>query len=345
MKYKILIVVYPKTGGCQFYRQIHAHELLERYPDFEISYKYDYTFVSSEEFKKYHLIQFHKNFVSPEILIKLKVWGVKTVVDFDDYWYLPYNHLSFLHYKKRNQPFRFIEIIKQADYLSVTTELLAKEVKKHNPNVFIFPNTLSHNCPQLYPIEIDNKDLRFGYLGGSCHLPDIELLRGLNNKLSNSGLKYSLNLFGYKHDSVYYDYAGVLTDNGRFTDNLTLYSSLPVPEYLHYYNMIDVSLVPLIPNKFNSLKSELKLFEASIFKKAVIASNVPPYKPFLRNKINCLVSEFRADWFKNIKYLIKNPDAAKDYGKQLNHDMQKHFNYEKITKYRAEIYKWIIQKG
>jgi hypothetical protein len=109
--------------------------------------------------------------------------------------------------------------------------------------------------------------------------------------------------------------------------------------------MIDVSLVPLISNKFNSLKSELKLFEASVFERAVIASNVPPYKPFLKNKVNCLISEFRTDWFKNIKYLIKNPDAVKEYGKQLNHDMQKHFNYEKITKYRAEIYKWIIQKG
>ena len=187
--------------------------------------------------------------------------------------------------------------------------------------------------------------MRFGYLGGSCHLPDVELLSGLNNKLSGSGLPYSLNLFGYKQDSVYFDYAKVLTDNGTYNDNLTLYPSLPVPDYLYFYNMIDVSLVPLIPNKFNTLKSELKLVESGTFEKAVIASYVQPYKAILRHKENCFIAESKSDWFKGIRYFIRNPNAVKDCGKQLYQDMQKNFNYEKITLKRAEIYRQIIQKG
>lgn len=345
MKYKILIIVYPKIGGCQFYRQTHAHKLLSQHSEFEVTYKHDFTFITNENFKEYHLVQFHKNYVTLEILIKLKVLGVKTMVDFDDYWHLPSSHLSFQNYKQNNQPYKFIEIIKQSDYISVTTQFLANEVRKYNPNVFIIPNVLNPECKQSQPIEIESDKIRFGYIGGSCHLPDIELLRGLNNKLTNSGLQYSLNLFGYKHDSIYFDYASVLTNNANYAANLNLYPSLPVPDYLVFYNMIDVSLIPLVSNKFNSLKSELKLVEAGILGKAVIASNVLPYESYLKDKVNCLITNSRTDWFKKMKYLVNNPELAKDLGNQLHDDIQKHFNYEKISKYRAEIYKDIIHKG
>lgn len=342
MKYKILVIVYPKMGGCQYFRQVHPHEGLEKFSDFEIEYKSVFEYLPTEEWLRYHLVHFHKNYVTPEVLIKLKVLGVKTMVDFDDYWHLPYNHLSYQLYKKNNQPFQFIEILRQADYISTTTEPLAKEIRKHNKHVYVFPNCISLDNAQTYPIEIKSETMRFGYLGGSCHLPDVELLRGLNNKLSGSGLPYSLNLFGYKQDSVYFDYAKVLTDDGTYNDNLTLYPSLPVPDYLYFYNMIDVSLVPLIPNKFNALKSELKLVEAGTFEKAVIASNVIPYRPLLKHKRNAWVAESKTDWFKGIKYMVKNPNAVSDYKKQLQQDIQKQFNNENITKYRSEVYERIL---
>lgn len=342
MPYKVLIIVCPKTGGCQFFRQTHPHEGLADLPEFEITYKHDFLSITSETYKNYDLVQFHKNYVTPEILIRLKVLGVKSMVDFDDYWHVPYNHLSYYQYKKNNQPFRFIEILKQADYISVTTELLAKEVRKFNTGVFVFPNAINPESPHTKPIPVDSDRLRFGYIGGSCHLPDVELLRGLNNKLSHSRLKYSLNLFGYKHESVYYDYAGLLTQNGKYTRNLTLYPPLPVPEYLTFYNMIDVSLVPLVQHKFNALKSELKLAEAGIFKRSVIVSNTLPYKPFLKHKSNCLVADSRTDWFKCIRYFVKNPEAVKDFGRQLSVDMHRFFNYKSLTEYRATVYQHLL---
>lgn len=340
----ISLIVYPKIGGCQFFRQVHPHKGLENYSDFDVHYKHISEFIPNEDWLAYDLVHFHKNFVTPEILIKLNVLGIKTIVDFDDYWHVPHNHLSFQHYKRNNQPYRFVEILKQAQYVSTTTVLLAKEIRKHNSNVLVFPNSISQDISHNYPIEIKSDKLRFGYLGGSCHLPDVELLRGLNNKLSGSNLPYSLNLFGYKKDSVYFDYAKVLTDNGTYSENLTLYPSLPVPDYLYFYNMVDVSLVPLVPSKFNTLKSELKLVEAGMFERTVIVSNVLPYKPYLKHKKNAFVAESKSDWFKGMKYFIKNPDAAKDYGKQLYQDIQKHFSYEHIAESRAQAYRQIIDK-
>lgn len=345
MKHRILSIVYPKIGGCQFYRQVHPHGQLSGYGDFEVVFKPELALAPDHELWDFHLVQFHKNHVTPEILVKLRTMGIPSMVDFDDYWHLPYNHLSFNRYKKENLPARFIEIIRQAGFISVTTDALAEEVRRYNQNVLVFPNVLDPASQLAYPVEIQSDRLRFGYLAGSHHLPDVELLRGLNNRLANSGLKYSLALFGYRHESIYFDYASVLTNNANYTDNLVLYPSLPVPDYLAYYNLLDVVLVPLVANKFNSLKSELKLVEAGTFKKAVIVSDAMPYKPFLKDKVNCLVAKSKADWFRKIKYLVNNPEAVTDIGNQLHHDIQEHFNYEKIVKYRAAAYKEIVQKG
>ena len=79
------------------------------------------------------------------------------------------------------KPYRFIEIIKHADYISTTTELLAKSIIPLNKKVFIFPNTLSVLDSYIYPVEIKNDKLRFGYIGSSYHLPDIEMLRGVKD--------------------------------------------------------------------------------------------------------------------------------------------------------------------
>ncbi len=124
MKYKILLIVYPKIEGCQYHRQTHPHEYFTRFSDFEIACKYDFNIISMDELKYYHLIQFHKNYVTPDNLSKLKRLGVISMVDFNDYWHLPTNHLSFQQYKQDNQSYKFIEILKPADCISVTTELL-----------------------------------------------------------------------------------------------------------------------------------------------------------------------------------------------------------------------------
>ena len=56
-----------------------------------------FEFLPNEEWQQYHLVQFHKNYVTPEVLAKLKALGIKTMVDFDDY------NNSILKYKLLNQ--------------------------------------------------------------------------------------------------------------------------------------------------------------------------------------------------------------------------------------------------
>jgi glycosyltransferase involved in cell wall biosynthesis len=344
MKYRILVIHYPKIGGCQFFRQIHPHDGMKG-AEFEIDYQCFFHLIPSHELTTYHMVQFHKNYVNVDVLNYLKGLGIVTMVDFDDYWKLPGDHIFYKAYQRNGQAKKYIEILKTADYITCTTNILAKYIKEHNTNVFVLPNVLDGYHPDAR-LEINtNNKVCFGYLAGSAHKPDIELLRGLNNTLNNYKLDYELHLFGYRHDNIYFDYAKILTNGSRYCNNLVLHPPAPCPGYLTYYNTFDVSLVPLRVNLFNTLKSELKLIEAANFKMPVIASDTYPYRPYLKHMRNSLVANSKSDWPKRIRYFINNPSAVKDFGEQLHLDVQKKFNYGKTIEKRKETYRSILSGG
>ena len=131
----------------------------------------------------------------------------------------------------------------------------------------------------------------------------------------------------------------------------------PVNQYATHYNNIDVLLVPLVENKFDECKSQLKIIEAAFFNKAVIAQNYGPYKLDMENyilkggKINesgngLLVDSNKnhKDWAKHIKYLLKNPEARIKMANNLSEKVTKEYCLETVTKKRFEIYKKIANK-
>lgn len=349
---KILLVQYPGMTGCIYFRQLQPHTYLDlHYKNFQVENIISTRFLTDDQLKQYSLIQFHKNFVPDKsvddfsIFDRIKKLGIKIMVDFDDYWSVPQTHRLYNKYKEDNFPERYRNMLKKADYVSVTTTELAEKVKPFNKQVYIFPNALDVQSKLLNPVKTYTDNImRFGYMGGVDHKGDVALMQGLNTRLIQMKLPYRLYLFGFnKKNQAYIDYANILSDNGQSFDNIKLFEPLKIPEYLMYYNMINVSLVPLENNLFNNLKSELKLIEAGFFRKAVICSNVYPYKSLLKNKVNCLVIEpGDKRWDKKIKYLVQNPGLAKELGENLYLDVTGKFSLEKVTRYRAQVYEQLL---
>ena len=128
--------------------------------------------------------------------------------------------------------------------------------------------------------------------------------------------------------------------------------------YCTHYNDIDVLIVPLDDNKFNSFKSELKLIEAGMMKKAVVASNFGPYQIGTTNffekggVINpegnvILIDKTKAhkDWAKAIEKLVKNPEYIEQLRTNLHNSIKDKYDLRNVTKERAEWYKEIVKRG
>jgi glycosyltransferase involved in cell wall biosynthesis len=128
----------------------------------------------------------------------------------------------------------------------------------------------------------------------------------------------------------------------------------PVNTYATNYSKFDISLAPIKNHIFNRVKSQLKVIEAGFYKRALIASEVGPYTIDLKHSLEfgkftdgnaLLVKEQRnhADWAKNIRTLVYNPNLVVDLGERLYETVKDKYSLKKITKDRAEWYKTLIK--
>jgi glycosyltransferase involved in cell wall biosynthesis len=117
--------------------------------------------------------------------------------------------------------------------------------------------------------------------------------------------------------------------------------TLPLTQYGKHYNFCDVCLAPLVENTFNKVKSELKIIEAGMTKKVLIAQDFGVYKELIQHGENgFLIKNVRnhKDWYKYIKQLINNPEEVKRLSDNLHNFVKERYSLENVTKKRVDIY-------
>jgi glycosyltransferase involved in cell wall biosynthesis len=338
---KIFVVIPQKFAGCGFYRQYQPHDHLMRNYDADVLlgaglYNADDTFGVDAD-----IVHIHKGYIpGREEIQEAQSRGIVVVGDFDDWWQVDTEHIFYKQYLEQGTTKILVDFLKSVDYVTCSTELLADEARKYNPNVVVLPNAMNMAYPGC---KIDRKtgaELVFGYLGGTCHGKDVELLRGLNNRLSG---EYRFRLFGYDRSEVYNKYADVLSDSGRKMSHFDMVEKANIWDYPQFYNYLDVSLVPLVSNRFNSLKSELKLIEAGFFRKGVIVSNVEPYSRLLKHKVNCFVVNKPRDWEKGCRWYLEDPRRVIETGNALYETVQP-YHIDRVNEKRYKFYKDVLEK-
>ena len=313
----LAIILKRNYTALEHYRQVTPHEYMrELDKDFTVQY-YEtdggvIDQIPDDELKKFQLIQFIRQ-IDPRgeehtktAIDRLHSLGIKVVFDIDDHWLLDKDHAGYANAKKVNYTQTATSGIKYSDWVTTTTAHFADEIKPYNSNVIVLPNCISPQDKQWTVSPIENARVRFGWVGGVFHLPDVGLLRPamqrLNKSLNGVGEnEYQICLAGFNPAAEYINMERVLTSGHASIRRLDpeYYSYLvectPAMEHVSYdkpyrriwtksvqtygqvYNEIDVALVPLRDTLFNSCKSELKIIEAGTMGKAVICSCVTPY--------------------------------------------------------------------
>ena len=376
----LAIILKRKYTALEHYRQVTPHEYMrELDKDFSVQY-YEtdggvIDQIPDDELKKFQVIQFIRQ-IDPrgeehtkKAIDRLHSLGIKVVFDIDDHWLLDKDHSMYAHSVKTNYTQTATSGIKYSDWVTTTTAHFADEIKPYNSNITVLPNCISPLDKQWTISPIENARIRFGWVGGVFHLPDVELLRPAIQRINKSfnGVsqdEYQLCLAGFNPSAEYINMERVLTCGHSSIKRMDseYYSYLvemtPAMEHISYdkpyrriwtksvqtygqvYNEIDVALVPLRDTLFNNCKSELKIIEAGTMGKAVIASCVTPYQQHIADGNNGMLA---TNWYDEIKYMIREPEHRKDMAAQLSEDIKKTFNSERIQTERAQLYKRLVQ--
>ena len=193
-KIKILAIPSDKHGVGKFRIMDPYKFIAENYTD-DIHVDITYNAENRDEyFLDYNIVVFH-TFIhqtthdhNKERIKWLQSKGIKVIMDIDDLWFVDQRHPMFHTIKHSKIGEMKVDLLKSVDYVTTTTPIFAQTIKERLgiSNVLVFPNAVNEDEPQ-FKIEPTKSDLvRFGWLGGSSHLHDLELMANGISSIHNS---------------------------------------------------------------------------------------------------------------------------------------------------------------
>lgn len=236
-KIKMLVIPSDHSGVGKF-RSVDPHVYInDHYPDeFDIDIVYNMPEGNLEDFlKQYDLIHIHKRLDEQcRIIDMIKFLGIPVIIDIDDNYKLGGDHPMSLTANKEKWHEPIVQHLRKADYVTTTTPIFAKLLRKHNKNVRVFPNAINPDEEQYkLPKTPETDRLRVGIICGSSHLKDLELLKGVTQQVDLDKVQFVLCGFDtrgtrtiyhqdtgqkevrqiYPEESVWCDYERIFTDD------------------------------------------------------------------------------------------------------------------------------------
>lgn len=266
------------------------------------------------------------------------------------------------------------EILRMVDWVTVSTEELARTVYPYNKNVIVLQNNVERVYPWrdimdikscLRPIEgnqeqftieipntlglwtipnfesIDEKTVRkiprIGYTGTQSHAgEDFETVRE------------ALNEYHEEH-APRNDHALVMLGDPHFSNCIPnrvmtygIPPSFPYDKYMFNVRNIDVMLCPLHPNVFNMSKSDIKILEAGCWGSTALAPRYVTYTRNFKEDEHCLFYSNAEEFKDQLDRLVKDYTLRERLGKNLYEYVRDNRLERLHSEKRYEFYKKVI---
>jgi len=269
----------------------------------------------------------------------LKLAGKKVVFDNDD-TYIPNSGVPTQVYFKRHKKIldkmhkNLNNAIRKSDLVTTTTEFLAKEYRKINPNVIVLPNLID---PEDWdePLKNTSKKVRIGMVGSVLTNDEYKIvLPAIKKLLKRDDVQFvimGLPKYCSRKGEVYKVYKTELDFWSQF-ENIEWHQWTDQEEYNQALNKLklDIMLIPRFDSYFNKCKSNIKFLEASMCEIAVVAQGFPdklsPYEVNKEDTKYCKIVTDNSKWYEVVNNLIINKNERIQMAQQARKYVQKEYN-------------------
>lgn len=251
----------------------------------------------------------------------------KLIIDIDDDMFSihPHNYAYRYHYPGSPKNEALKQLIKGADGLIVSTEPLRASMSQFNKNIVVLPNAVDTS------IWGRNKKhrgrLRIGWILSANHEQDIPVLMPAIKQILK---KYDVEFYHIGWDSSYFDI--LPKKSHKFIAGTNGYKEYP--KFLAKLGL-DISIAPLIDDKFNRGKSNIKWLEASMLEIPTVASDVYPYKHSIKDGKTGFLAGNTKQWVNSLSKLIESKELRRKIGKEAKKEAIKEYNIDNLlTEYK-----------
>lgn len=291
-----------------------------------------------------------------ELARHLKTLGKKIVYDNDD-TYKDHTVVKLNDYFDKERTQRGLEAVNrqadsfaiEADLITTTTEWLADEYRKLNPNVVVLPNCVD---PFYFdePLRNETDIVRIGVTGSITSSTDLDVAAPIIRHYENDP-RVRIVFFGLQANRKENPkVTAMYRDEYAFLDsvNVEWHGSVNADVYYDKLNSfkLDMMIIPRADNYFNRAKSNLKFLEASMFEIPCIAQGFSdgksPYQVNPEDSKHMKIVTDNKDWIPEIEKMIADKEGRREMGRKAKEYVLENYDINKKAHLWEEAYRKLL---
>lgn len=257
----------------------------------------------------------------------MKRAGKKVVYDLDDnLWNIPAANPGKQALESLRQGFSICAA--EADLITVSTQGLKSAMLTALPGlkaeILVTPNGMDFDFFSPCPLEKEDGKILLGWAGSNTHGEDIRDAWSVMPDLIN------------RHEKLWIEFVGMPPPKEIQNHPRAKYKPwVPVGEFPNRLSSWswDISMAPLVDNRFNRSKSCIKALESAALKIPCLMSNVQPYREFCAlggKELEWLLCDSKRDWEQKLERLVVDTDYRKWMGELTYNIARKYFDMENL---------------
>ncbi len=226
------------------------------------------------------------------------------------------------------------QFIIEADLVTCSTEFLAEEYRRLNPNVKVLPNCID---PFLYeePLKNDTDVVRIGVTGSIGVSSDMEVLSPIISHYENDK-RVQIVFFSLPANRYDKLVGETYFEEYKWLDsvNVEWHPYVDADKYYDKLNSLklDMMIIPRADNYFNRCKSNLKFLEAAMFEIPCIvqgfADGKGPYQVNPEDSKYLKMVMDNKDWIPEVEQMIADKEGRQKLGKEAHDYVLANYNIE-----------------